>query len=351
TRHVESVHTGYVCIVDSSNNLLASIGDSSQKIFLRSSAKPFQAVAAVSSGATGHYGITSEELAVMCASHSGEEIHRKTVQSILTKVGLAESNLECGAANPYNQETNEWLIRHREKPTSLYNCCSGKHAGMLLLCKFFGYPTENYIAPDHPVQRHIFQTMAELLGCSAEDIILGEDGCGVPNCLITLRQAAYLYALLAGPGHSHEYKQALAKIKEAILANPLMISGTGEFCTELMQNSDGKVVGKVGGEGVYGLGIVGTDKGICIKIADGNERAVYPVVVRVLRQLGVFDQAAEDRLYKWAYPPVNNHHGKMVGHTLPVFDIYNSLRNFSLASGDEYDLEGENDETSGSCHT
>jgi L-asparaginase II len=268
------------------------------------------------------FGITLEELAVICSSHSGQDFHRHAVDSILHKLGLNEDSLLCGDTNPYNEEMVKQLIRENKRPSPLFNCCSGKHSGMLALCKFYGYPVENYNDMNHPVQKLIFKTITELIGCNAEDIILGVDGCTVPCYMISLHQHSYLYSLLAsGYNSKSKYRNSLGLINKAMRDNPRMIIGDGEFCTELMKGCGSKVIGKVGDEGIYCVSIPEKNLGISVKIADGNERAVYPVVIHLLKQLGVLSKTEIENLEAWIYPSIKDHKGAVIGNILPVFDI------------------------------
>lgn len=325
TEKVESIHKGYICITDANNSVLYNLGDPDAQVYMRSSAKPFQALPLVYSGALKRFDISLKELAIICSSHSGEDFHREAVSSILNKIGMSEDDLDCGVANPYNQDMINELIRRNERPSQLYNCCSGKHAGMLALCKYYDFPAEGYTLPEHPVQQLILDTLSELLECSAHDIKTGIDGCGIPSFMLSLRQASFLYAQLAQGGEGNgKYANCLAEISKAMTSYPRMINGDKEFCTDLISNSDGKVIGKVGGEGIYCIAALEKKLGVCIKIADGNERGVYPVAIHILRQLGVLNDFAVKKLEAWAYPPVKNHKGKVVGYTLPVFDIHRS---------------------------
>ncbi|AOT71717.1 asparaginase [Geosporobacter ferrireducens] len=341
SHRVESIHSGAICISDYHNQLQSRIGNEQKKIYLRSSAKPFQAVALAASGSLEKFGISLEELSVICSSHSGEDFHRQAVYSILQKIGLTEEDLDCGICNPYNPEMLTRITCKQEKPSQLFNCCSGKHAGMLALCRFYGYPTKGYVEKTHPVQQLILNTIASLLNIPSEEIVTGQDGCGVPNFMISLQQAAYLYALLAAgeKGHS-QYGFVLSKIANAMLAYPRMINGDSEFCTELINYSGRKVIGKVGGEGVYCLAIPEKGLGAAVKIADGNERAVYPVALHILRQLGLTDREMEDRLVLWAFPPIKDHRGNIIGYTLPVFDVLQGT-NEAIKIGDNFVFKGE----------
>lgn len=337
---VESIHRGYFCITDPQKNIVYSIGNPDTKVYLRSSAKPIQAVAFVSSGAMDKFNISLEELGIICSSHSGEDFHREAVSSILSKIGLSEENLSCGVANPYNQEMINELIKKGERPSQLYNCCSGKHAGMLALCRYNNFPVEGYTEPEHPVQQLILKTIAELLECATNDVTLGIDGCGIPTFMVTLHQASYLYSLLAhGYNGIGKYKDAFGLIQKAMTSYPRMINGDKEFCTDLITLSEGKVIGKVGAEGIYCVSIPEMQLGICIKISDGNERGVYPVTTHILSELGVLNKQAMDKLKVWAYPPVKNHKGLVVGYTIPVFSIRNKENNIQI--GDKIEFNGK----------
>lgn len=326
---IESIHMGLICISDTQNNVIANIGAPDTRIYLRSAAKPFQAIALVESGALERFGLANEELALICASHSGQDFHRMAVQRILEKIDLDESFLECGGAPPYNQQVRESLIKKGERPAPIYNCCSGKHAGMLALARFYNYPLRDYTKPHHPVQRHILEVIAQLLNCRVEDIRYGHDGCTIPTYQAAIRQGAHLFALLGNCPRENKYYQALAKIKEAILEFPAMLNGEGEFCTELIRATTGRVIGKIGAGGIYGLAVPEKNLGVMIKIADGNEKAVYPAAAHVLKELGIADEKTLDRLTPWACPPVKDHKGEVVGSTFAVFNLdHNSRKTF-----------------------
>ncbi|KNY29395.1 asparaginase [Pseudobacteroides cellulosolvens] len=341
TNRVESIHKGYVCITDSQKKIKYHIGNPDTKVYFRSSAKPIQAVALVNSGAIEKFSITLEELAIICSSHSGEDFHREAVSSILNKVGLSEENLSCGVANPYNQDIINQLIKNGERPSQLYNCCSGKHAGMLALCKHYNFPIEGYTEQNHPVQQLILKTFAELLDCNKDDITTGIDGCNVPTYMIAIHQISFLYSLLAqGSNGTGKYNDAFGVIQKAMSSFPRMVNGDKEFCTDLIMHSDGKVIGKVGAEGIYCVAVPEKQLGICIKISDGNERGVYPVTTHILDQLEVLNDEAMGKLRMWSYPPVKNHKGIIVGYTVPVFDLTKEGRTFQI--GDKFEFEGEN---------
>lgn len=317
---IESMHTGFICVADSLDKTILSIGDPNTMLYLRSSGKPFIAVALVNSGALEAFHISLPELAVICSSHAGEDYHLEAIRSILKKAGIDESCLDCGATYPTNQNMKDSLIQKGERPRPIHNCCSGKHAGLLLLCRYYGFPIENYQDPEHPLQQLILQIFAELLACNKSDIALGIDGCGLPTCHVSIHQAAWLYSLLAkGFDDSGRYNKCFGLIQKAMRTYPQMLSGYKEFCTDLGIASEGRIIGKVGSEGLYCLAVPEKKFGVCIKITDGNERGVYPVVIHLLKKLGALTPSAAGKLVQWAYPPIQNHRGTVTGYALPVF--------------------------------
>ncbi len=336
---VESIHKGYISVVGAKGEVVYSSDKNDIKVYMRSSAKPIQAVAFVNSGAMEAFNITPRELAIICSSHSGEAFHRKAVNSILKKIGLSEKHLQCGVANPYNANMLNNLIKKGGRPSPLYNCCSGKHSAMLALCRHFGYSIEDYTESEHPVQQLIINTVGELLDIPQKNITIGVDGCGVPTIALPISQVAQLYALLAvGKNSDSKYRDALEKILQAMKGNPQMINGDKEFCSELIACSNGRALGKVGAEGIYCIAVPEKQLGICIKISDGNERAVYPVATHLLSQLGILTNESMKMLDKWVTPPLKNHKGKLIGHTIPVFDINNSKAGTNIQIGDILDL-------------
>jgi L-asparaginase II len=338
---VESLHTGYVCVVNSEREIIYSIGDPEVKIFFRSAAKPFQALPLVHYGIIDRFGISEEELAVICSSHSGEEYHRDAVAAILHKIGLDESKLDCGETTPYNTRAYHRLIESGRDLSPLYNCCSGKHAGMLAACQYFGYPASGYTEREHPVQKLILATMAELLGCAPENITTGIDGCSIPTFIISVKDGAYLYSLLAGDSNRPgKYSDSLGRIRTAMQNHPEMINGHREFCTELIARTAGRVIGKVGAEGVYGAGVAGKGVGAVVKLTDGNERGLYPTVVSLLYQVGAIDEREISTLSDWATPPIKTHKGRVIGHGCAVFNLQRGTGG-SLESGQAHSPAGQ----------
>ena len=332
---VESRHRGSIAVVSSSGELLASCGDPDELVFLRSAAKPFQLAPFVASGRFDAYDFPSptEALAVMAGSHSGEDRHVRTVQAVLRAGGLTREVLACGAAVPTDMETAERLLRDSEPPTPLRHNCSGKHAGMALHAKAAGWPIETYWQPDHPVQQLVLETISALSGTPISEIGTGTDGCGAVTFALPLRVAAFAFARLADPSSVEEVAlgEALTRIRDAMMAHPELVAGERrEFDTGLMRAASGRLVSKWGAEGVQGIGLLAGSRGpgsrpagLALKIEDGDRsrRARHVASCEALRQLGVLDTAALERLAEYASPPVLDPRGDRTGEVRPAFKL------------------------------
>lgn len=281
---VESVHRGVIAVVDRQGRVTGGVGDPSLSLFLRSAAKPFQALAVVESGAAEAFSLNSEELAVMCGSHAGKPEHVEVVERLLGRLGVTPEALSCGP---------------------LTHMCSGKHAGMIAIALHLGVSVEGYERPLHPVQQEIARVIRVLLadrdhddavrdgktGLKEPSILEGTDGCGVPMIRTRVDDVAYLYALLAAGA-----TRGLVQIREAMLAHPQLVAGEGRLDTVLMRAAGGDVVAKTGAEGIYALGLraplggggpTGGAVGIIVKVADGSARAVSPLVRACLQAFSV----------------------------------------------------------------
>ncbi len=327
---VESVHAAAIAVVDAQGNLLAAHGNPFVITFLRSSAKPFQALPFVEDGGPEHFGLTAEEVAVICASHSGTDRHVEVIRGIHAKVGLQESQLQCGVHPPYHQPTAVALECRGEAPTPFRHNCSGKHTGMLAQAVFHGWPTENYLDIEHPVQQRILHTFAEMCGLDAEAVHLGTDGCSAPNFAVSLYHAAYAYARLADPrGLPPRRAAALETIFAAMTGNPFMVGGPGRFDTLFMEAAGGTMLSKAGAEAYQGLALkpgvvpgVEGGVGIAIKIADGDGkgRARPAVVLEVLRQLNALPEKVAAALASFGPRVTLTNWRKIpVGEGRPVF--------------------------------
>lgn len=314
---VESIHFGAVAVADGQGRLVAHYGDPQAWANLRSSAKPFQALSMVEDGAADVFGLSEREIAIACASHSGTEDHVAVLTGMQAKIGVSEADLLCGTHYPMHEPTARVMRERGETPTSNRHNCSGKHTGMLANAKMRSFSIEDYLNPEHPVQKVILQAFAEMVSLPPEQIPVGIDGCSAPTFATPLTNAAHAYALLADPSGLPERRAAaLRRIANAMTAHPDMVAGPGRWDTLIMQVTGGRVISKGGAEGYQGMGLrpgaLGPGSpalGIALKISDGDQggRAVGTAALAVLVQLGALSEeeiiqlAAFDRrpLYNW----------------------------------------------------
>ena len=293
--YVDLIHCGSVAVTDTSGKIIYSVGDPERPAFLRSSAKPLQAIATAESGALEKYNISKQKLAIMCASHAGQDIHVQTVRSILSKIGLSEEVLQCSKEN------------------AIRDNCSGKHAGMLTLCRFYNFPVDNYIEPDHPAQAMIRKVIGEM--CDLEDVKYGVDGCGVPTFYMPLNRIAVGFARLANPdGLPPKRKEAAIRIVEAMQTHPEM---TGEIRNG--KTWPKQIVAKSGALAVYCGGILNRDRGVAVKIDDGNSTPCALAFMEVIRRLELADRAELDAYQQLRPPVVINRRGEVVGKMEVIF--------------------------------
>jgi L-asparaginase II len=282
---VESVHRGRFAVYDMWGDPLETLGDPEAYVYLRSSAKPFQALPLVLSGTADALGLTDEELAVACASHNAEKPHLAAVGSILEKAGLSEDDLQSGAHPPMYGPEAEKLIRNGEEPRAIHGNCSGKHAGMLAVCAHEGYETLTYRDPGHPLQRRILGLIAEVCNVGEDEVLVAGDNCGVPAFALPLRSFATGLARFAtGEDLRDDLADAASRIGDAMCAHPYMVAGTGRLDTELMQRTPLLVKG--GAEAVLAVGNP-QGWGMALKISDGSQRAMRPVALAALEHMGV----------------------------------------------------------------
>jgi L-asparaginase II len=334
---VESVHRGSVCLVAPDGAPISSVGDPDQFIFWRSSAKPFQLAPFVASGRFDEYDLGTEALAIMAASHSGEDRHVRLVQEILRRAGLTSSVLHNQVHAPYDTETAQRLVRDGEKPTVLRGNCSGKHAGMALFAKAAGWPVDGYWDAGHPVQRQALETVSALSDVPIEEIAVAVDGCGVVTFGTPLRGLAVAFARLADPSAvaDRPLRAALTRIRDAMMAHPELVAGERRrIDTALMRAWPKRVVSKGGAEGVLAMGLppgalrrpapMGDGPmGIAAKIEDGNlaRRAGDAVSVEVLRQLGLATDPLPVAVAELAAPPIVDPRGEVSGEVRSAFRL------------------------------
>jgi L-asparaginase II len=329
---VESVHFGAFAVVDSLGKLVASYGKPDATSFLRSSAKPFQALPFIEAGGHKHWSLTGPEISIICASHSGTDEHFKVLSNIQSKIEVTQDDLLCGIHPPVDAATRQALLDRGESPTPNRHNCSGKHTGMLAHAKLIHTPIEDYIDFNHPIQKRILDTFSEMCDVDIQKITLGIDGCSAPVFAIPLKNAALGYARLCDP-HDLPSKRATAcrTIIAAMMDFPDMVSGPGNFDTRLMEVAKGKIISKGGAEGYQQVGIMpgvlGSDSpglGIALKISDGDarSRARPAVILEILRQLGAITEDELGKLSEFGPKfPTKNWREIIVGDAYPTLKL------------------------------
>jgi L-asparaginase II len=331
---LESVHRGAIAVCDAEGSLLHSAGDTERPIFLRSAAKPFQALPLILSGAAEAFQVTKEELAVVCGSHAGSDRHQDLVSALQGRCGVTETDLQCGVHPPFDTPTMQQLIRSGERSSPLRNNCSGKHTGMLAVLKHrYGRTTGidglGYLDPSSELQQEILGLFAEFAGVASTAIAMGTDGCSAPNFAVPLRAAARAAARLFEPsGISGPKAAAIKQIREAMIAHPFFVAGDRRFDTALMEVGGGRWCSKIGAEGYQLIGIApGVVRpyavGVALKIDDGDltGRAAPRVAVEVLRQLGALSAADLNNLTQFTEPQLRNLRGLPVGEIRASFTL------------------------------
>ncbi len=286
---VENIHRGDIAVVGDGGKLLYYKGDPYKVTYIRSALKPIQALNVFLSGANEKYNFDYEEVAIMCASHYGEDIHLKTIDKTLNKIGLTQEDLLCKGSFSLSEKYKNYQLSSHIKLMPANSDCSGKHSGMLASCLASGYETKNYNSINHPVQHDIKKVVSDFCEIDEDKIAIGVDGCGVPVHGIPLYNAALGFSKFAcSEKLEPKLKSYCDRIFQAMNNAPQMIAGEGGFCTELIKNTNGKLIGKLGADGVYCLAARNKGIGIAIKIENGNyARAIPPVIMRCLEDLDI----------------------------------------------------------------
>jgi len=319
---VESVHCGSVAVVDSEGKLVYSFGDPYFVTYLRSSAKPFQTISLITSGAADEFGLSQKEIAIISGSHNGQKIHTDTVKSILKKIGLSEKNLQCGVHIPHYYTANNIIPPPGKKLTQLNHNCSGKHAGMLALCVYFGWDIKNYRDKNHPVQEMILKAISEICQYPEKKIGIGINGCGVPVHAMPLYHMALGFSNLVNySSEDDNTAEAYKLIVDSMRKYPEMISGEGRLDLSLATASKNNILAKAGGEALSCSGILSKGWGMAVKIADGGQRAIGPAVIETLRQMGLLNKKQIGRMNKFSHPIIKNFRGDEVGFIRAEFGL------------------------------
>lgn len=316
---VESRHRVHVAVVDAGGRLRASAGEPHLVTFTRSAIKALQALPLVEDGAADRYGISEAELALCCASHGGESFHVEAAQSILDRIGETEDVLACGPHAPFHKPSARALAEAGLEPRRLHNNCSGKHAGMLALARLHDWPTAGYHLPDHPVQRRMLAEVERWAEVPRAEILTGMDGCGVVTFAVPLSALAGVFARLGAAARHGE--QGPKRLLAAMHRHPEYLAGTDRLCTDIVRATGGRVVAKVGAEGVYAAGVPEEGIGIALKVEDGARRAAEPALLGVLRSLELISAEEHAALAWYAEPEQTNTLSETVGRIRSVAEL------------------------------
>lgn len=317
----ECVHFGAVAVCDTRGRVLAQAGDPDWVTFTRSTLKALQALPFVRGGGLQRFGFTQENLAMMCASHSGEPMHVAQVQDMLDKAGVPVKALQCGCHVPLFAELGIAPTPAPGTYDERHHNCSGKHAGFLAWCVQQGQPLGNYLAPGHPLQQAIRRGVAQVAGLAPEDLKSGTDGCSAPNYAMPLSRLARSYARLASGAADPEFGDAFELLAGAMVAHPELVSGTARNDDAFMRAGRGDWVTKVGADGIQAFASKSRGQAFALKVSDGNKLAVYSATIAVLDQLGWLDARQRDELRPWRHEAIPNARGTQVGERRAVFQL------------------------------
>jgi L-asparaginase II len=310
---VESRHCGAVAVVEAAGTKVFSAGDVARPVFPRSAVKPLQALALVESGAADKFALDDEELALCCASHSGEPAHVRGVERILAKAGFDASALACGTHWPVSQSAAMTLAR-TGAPSALHNNCSGKHAGFLCVARAMGVDHAGYWRPEHAVQRSVHAILEDMTGAALPADRRAVDGCSVPTWAMPLENLALSFAKFgSGRGLTSARAAAAARLLAACVSKPWFVAGSGRFCTEIMQLLGAQALVKTGAEGVTCAALPALGLGIAVKCADGAGRAAEVLLAAMLLRFLTLDDQQRSALARFAQPKLRNWNGIEVG--------------------------------------
>jgi L-asparaginase II len=314
---VEAVHAAVVAVVDAGSRLTHALGDADQVFFSRSSIKPLQALPLVEAGGLDRFGFSPEELALCTASHNGSDQHRAIVLGMLQKLGLDASALQCGTGFPLQLKLFGKYPLHGEDQDPLRHNCSGKHGGFLALAQLLGQPLDTYLDPAGAAQSRVRQAVAEECEVDVASLLLGTDGCSAPNFALPLRQLAIGFKNLAVAT-----EPSRARVRAAMLAHPLLVSGERRLDYDLSLAFPGLVLVKGGAEALLLLAFSEPAIGIAIKVIDGSPRALGPILVETLKQLGLVDDMSKfPTLARYERPAVTNARKLKTGEIVADFRL------------------------------
>jgi L-asparaginase II len=320
---IEAEHYASVAVVDREGRLIAALGDPEQAFFTRSSIKPLQALPLVMSGAADAFGLTEQELSLCAASHNGSDEHRRVALSILEKCGANASDLACGAHWPAQLRLHGQYPIHGEDQDPLRHNCSGKHAGFIALSKFFGVPVEHYLNPEAKVQTAVRHAVARAAHADEALLTRGIDGCSAPNYALPLVNLARAFKnVMHGFDGDTALSEALTRVSRAMLAHPLMVSGEKRLDYDLARSFPGNVICKVGAEALEAIAFREPALGIVVKVHDGADRALGPICIAVLKQLGIIQKISDfPLLERYERPTIRNYRKLETGYVSAEFSL------------------------------
>lgn len=316
----ECVHFGALAVADATGRVLAAAGDPHWVTFTRSTLKPLQALPFVQAGGVRHFGFTSANLALLCASHNGEANHVHEVDAILGKAGVGYRRLQCGCHAPMSGEMGPPAAADAPVDERHHNC-SGKHSGFLAYCVQHGHPLDDYLDPGHPLQQAIRRDVADVVGLAEGQMPVGIDGCSAPNYAMPLAHLARGFARLAGGERDPRFGASFALLADAMTQHPDLVSGTGRNDLAFMRAGRGDWVTKVGADGVQVVASRSRGEALAVKISDGNKLALYAATVEALDQLGWLDTRQQEELRPWRWETIASIKGAAVGAREAVFRL------------------------------
>lgn len=320
---VESIHRGSVAVRDAEDNTILGLGDPSHPVLPRSAIKSLQALALFRSGAVDRFDLDDETIAMACASHLGEPEHIAVVTRTLEKLGLSVADLECGAHPPSSPAARRALAAAGGTPSAVHNNCSGKHAGMLADALALGVPAKDYVKREHPVQKLVRTCVEDVIGTDLSEDACGTDGCSIPTWAAPLDAFATGFARMAtGKGLPEDLAKPARRIFAAATAHPFLVRGTDAFDTEAMTAFSGRLMVKIGAEGVYCGAVIDKGLGFALKIDDGNMNAAECAVANLLLAIAEPNEAERATLMKWAQRTNSNWRGIEVGEMRGAAGIY-----------------------------
>jgi len=318
---LECVHRGYICCVNEDGQVVYSIGDPEFVTYMRSSAKPIQAIPLIKRGIDTKYNLSDKEITVMTGSHRAELFHVTALESIMDKVQIAEDELICLPTYPLSMNAKEEVLRNGGEKRRIYHNCSGKHMGILTLCTDMNCDKREYWNINSPAQQEILSHISMMSEYPREQIKIGTDGCGVPVFAMPMKNLAMAYMKMACPNTITDglTRDAVIKLTKLMNENYEMVSGTDLICSLLLM--DNNIVAKGGAKGVYCFGLRDERLGFSIKIIDGSEEEWPLIVASILEQINYKNKDTIDRLKRVFPRVIVNDNNKEVGESILRFKL------------------------------